>query len=185
MRFIAVAVVVGFVTLAIARPALADPLALPPPPVQPDEKDPALAYILSVGGALVPIGIVAASAGGDDTRAAQGVLFAGAAMIFLPSAGHWYAGQAWTWGTAMRAVGAGALSLQLAYYINCEDCSEHTAGDVVSVASLALMVSGVVYDVATSGAAVRRWNDKHRTVVPIPAPVRMASGWGVGVVGAF
>jgi len=180
VRFIAVAVLVA---LTVSRLAAADPTQTP------DDKDPGIAYALSIGGALAPIAIAAISAdvslSGNTTGGVTGLVVAGAGMIFLPSAGHWYAGRTWTWGLAMRLVGATVLTASIVNGIECEDCGEHTAGKILDVTSLALVVGGVVYDVATVGGVVRRWNDKHRVrSTPTVMPVGNG-GWGFGVVGRF
>jgi hypothetical protein len=176
VRFIVVAVVVA---VAVSRAAAADPTQ------PPDDKDPAIAYVLSVGGTLAPFAIGAIAYGNGDENAPTRVLvLGGLSMMFLPSAGHWYAGQAWTWGTTARVAGAATVALLGLYYIACEDCDPHTGGTILGVTGAALVVGGVVYDIATAGTAVHRWNDQHRGALT-PTVVRTGTCWGVGIGGTF
>lgn len=187
------AALVTTTTVAHAQPGLA-PLAAPSAPVgesvgEPAElKSPTTATLLALAGAVLPVAVmVATSETGDDD------LFSGAllASTLTPSLGHWYAGEFLTTGMALRGVGGLLVIAGVAQALSCfEGCSDGAgaAGGLI-LAGAGSYVGGTIYDVATAGAAARRYNRSHGAQMAV-APTMIPAGggamaMGMGVSGSF
>lgn len=146
----------------------------------PAPKNRTTALALSLGGTLVSLGLTAAGAGSQD-----GVLLATGLVSSLvtPSAGEIYAGELFTAGMGIRLLSAGVgyvgVGVALRCFLVTRPCEKHD-GLAVSLitAGAAGYVSGIVYDIATAGAAVDRHNRRiELQLAPIiPTPANRAAG---------
>ena len=176
--------------LAIASPAFAQPPGLTPPGMTPAlepqpqplrrQKDRGTAVLASLGGSIAPILIVAAVAEESDETTLW--LF-GASAVLLPSAGHWYAGKFLTTGMGIRVVSGAVTLLSIAALVQHDDGGGDMFATTASLGMLGLLV-GATWDLATAPSAVDDWNKKHATAIA-PAPMRLGTGYGVGLVGRF
>jgi hypothetical protein len=172
---------------SVSPPGMTESSMWPAPRPSADEKSPAVAYLLSAAGTATPVLImyVAAreSAAAEDVGPLVGGAFlSGLSIIFLPSAGHWYAGSYGTWAMGARAVGAGVATVALLSGISC-GCPGHDQ-EAVFFGGVALAMGGAIYEVATAGGAVDTWNREHAANVS-PTIVRTGDGYGLGLVGSF
>lgn len=157
-------------------------------------KDRSTAFALSVGGTALSAGLsVAGIATGNEKLFVGGVL----SSLVTPSAGEIYAGRYLTWGQAIRAVSAG---VEIAGMVEAYRCFSAAFGfarpschDNPALAS-ALLISGmvgysagIIYDIATAGSAVDRYNERHHLQITPVAGRTADAGSMVGVVirGAF
>jgi hypothetical protein len=167
----------------------------------------ATATQLAVAGSL--LGPVIAGVGffASDTTNADLVAVGLGVSILAPSAGHWYANELGSGPMAVRAaggaiVGAGALYYSFGKFcdscFNNKDKNDQTAtniksdGEAIMIAGVAIVVAGSIYDIATTGDAVTRYNQKHSvlssmTVAPMIQPATSSRGTvtGVSMSGAF
>ena len=177
MRSLIVAVaIVAFAHVAAADPAL---------------KSRRLAAALSLAGSLAPYALFAPMASSEHPSAmANDVAWtAGAMLIALPSAGHWYAGEVWSTGLGIRLVGAAALGAVLWQKHRDDERCNNTCGFAVPgalelAAAGAIVLVGQAIDIGTAGPAVDRWNHAHVDVMPTVMPMG-DGGYGAGVVGRF
>ncbi len=183
-------------TVAHAQPGLA-PLAAPSAPVgEPAElKSPATATLLALGGAVAPVVMIAVGGEtGNDALISGGFL----ASTLTPSLGHWYAGEFLTTGMALRGVGgllfitgvAQALSGACWGGDDGSSCGgDEDDGEALILLGAGAYVGGMIYDVATAGAAARRYNRKHGAQMAVaPTMIPAAGGamaMGMGVSGSF
>ena len=184
-------------TVAHAQPGLT-PLASPSAPVsEPAElKSPTTATLLALGGAVAPVVMIAVGGEtGNDGLISGGFL----ASTLTPSLGHWYAGEFLTTGMALRGVGGLLFITGVAQALSGAcwgggDCGGSGGGGENDGAALILLgagsyVGGTVYDVATAGAAARRYNRTHGAQMAVaPTMIPSAGGamaMGMGVRGSF
>lgn len=130
---------------------------------------------------------------GVQDNAGRATLVAGSALITAgPSLGHFYAHD-WTRtpGMAMRA-SAPILALVGMFVIaaECEDLDPCTPGHPIGTTVLglagALLIGGSVWDIATTPAAVRRYNRSHASVSIVPMIVpTLGPQPGLAVQGRF
>lgn len=165
------------------------------PPLEPKSEDVALA--LSLGGAAVSIGTIVGGAmaykgGSIDERTWYVVGAAGfVGLLFLPSAGHAYADDAFSTGLEIRVGsllgGIGLLAVLPCPHssdpvegLGCSGLGTKAVGLYAGAAGLAL---GIGWDVATARRAARAYNGEHHLVVaPMPLP---GGGTGLAIAGTF
>jgi len=125
------------------------------------------ARLWSIGATLAPMvvggGCLWASSGeGSDDFVVIGLCIGSAGLVFGPSAGHAYAkqwGQALR-GTAIRIAGAG-LFLWGASTHNTLDHSFSSAEFFLKMAGSLTVVISTIYDLATVGRSVDKYNHSH------------------------
>lgn len=169
-----------------AAPALA---RVEPPPAQADEKSERVATTLSLAGALAAVGLVVGATFSTDEPARYSLLMTTGSITALvgPSLGHWYAGKLGTRGLALRAAGAATALLGLgAAMAECpllsSDC-QPMLGIGLLVVGAGVFVGGMVDDVITASARVRRYNRER--AAPVIAPVVTGQGAGLALGGTF
>ena len=181
--------VIALALLAVAtRVGSADPTpdnALSPPGMTPsmtplpaveDQKDPGTAVLLSLAGSLAPVVIVGAAIKGSSGSQDNGgiALLAAGTVLFLPSAGHWYAGRFFTPGMITRGAGITVVALSIGLLI----ASEGNSGENLFWAGAITTAAGVVIDIATAGHEAERYNDSHRTRMKPVAMKFHGGGYG-------
>lgn len=155
--------------------AVAEPVAEPA-----NAKSATTATLLALAGTIGPILFVREAIDGDGGGAA---LLGIAGMVFLPSAGHWYAGKLVTPGMGMRVAGGAATLFTVSVLIESEGEAEGL--ETVFWIGAATFVAGTIYDIATAGNAARDWNTKHATVRPTVVRTSIGGGTGVGLATSF
>jgi hypothetical protein len=182
----------GFSTIAVAqsnpspslRPVVgnsnqdAPSCTVQPPTPRPRSETRATA--LALGGTLASISTIALGyysvattdpAAGVDIGGGLMVLTGAASLLVTPSLGHFYAGERFTTGMALRLGGATAAITSLA--ATRGDClalcsqTEKTAStrwQVLAATGAATFVAGVVWDIATAHGAARDYNRDHGLV---------------------
>jgi hypothetical protein len=181
---VAVLSIVARVAAADPSPSDAPPGGPPPsapPPVAPHKSN-GVAVTLSALGTVVPVAIALAGTRSSTDAAVDTLVVGGAMVIFTPSAGEWYAGRWATWGMAIR--GLGAITFLGAAASCIDGCSDSTARTASIWGGIGLVAVGSIYDIATASRAVDHWNREHAPTV-VPAVVKIGSGYGVGLSGAF
>jgi hypothetical protein len=173
---------------ALARVAAADPPGMTPvtplaEPAQPtpspeNGRSPLLGTALAVAGTVAPIAVLAMATNESSSNQDHAVLAFTVTAVLAPSAGHWYAGELGGVGLGIRAAGAVLFISAVAKADAGADAS--TEGWL----SLGILAGGAIYDIATSGDAVRDWNKKHAVRVQ-PAMMKIDHGYGVGLGGSF
>ena len=159
------------------------------------------AFGLSFGGSVVGLTVALAVGEGQPTdnysssAREQAMTDAGlSSLVLLPSAGHWYAGEADIGPLLVRSVGAAAFM----YGVTgpSKDCTGQdwcfnlpTDRQVEGVLiGSTLLLAGTIYDLATAHRAVRNYNREHHLDVQIaPMVSRATTGntTGVMVGGSF
>lgn len=169
------------VTLA-ARHASADDDVLEP-------KSRTAAVALSASGTALSLGLMTVGLVTDNGT----LLSAGAlSSLITPSAGEIYAGQIATWGMGLRVASAGIALVGASEAFKCieDDGTCHNdpalAGTLLLVGGIGY-ASGIIYDIATAGSAVDRYNKKHNLRVTPLATRSATTGqtFGVGLSGSF
>ncbi|HEY5925925.1 MAG TPA: hypothetical protein VIV11_29760 [Kofleriaceae bacterium] len=183
MRAAVIVTCLCFASLAHAQPGLTPPSltpsleASPPQPLR-RPKDRGTAILASLGGTVAPL-LIMMSIGGSTEPEKPIVLF-GVAAVLLPSAGHWYAGKFFTTGMGIRLAGGLVATAGIAALAGDDDGTVSAAPALLGLAAVGV---GVVWDLATAPSAVDAWNRKHATVTA--APMKVGSGYGVGLAGGF
>jgi len=159
---------------------------------EPATRSPGVAIGLSVAGGVVGVlgGALTYTALGDS-EPAVGMVFAGAgAFLLAPTAGQWYAGRIVTPGLGLRAVGT-VLALS-AIKPPCDGLSacdphEDRFNKPLLTAAVAIGVGGLVWDVATAGAAADDFNREHARITVAPTALSARDGLvpGLAVMGSF
>lgn len=156
-----------------------------PAPGGDEHRDPRVAVALSLGGTLLPLAALAAAPHLHDATA-EGVVAVtmGVGLWIGPSLGHWYAGDAWTTGLALR-LGAAVVGLTSDAVVNScwNGCSDEAKG--AEIVTAGLFVAGAAWDLATAGRAARRFNAAHVQVAPVPLATPGGTALGLGVGGSF
>lgn len=188
----AAALVTTLVATASAQPAMTPvtPVQTEPAPlVVEDAKSPETAMLLSLAGTIAPIALVAIGANSEGSQGEDLVTLGVLAAFVTPSLGHWYAGHYLTGGMAMRAGGAGLVTLGVISLVGeCLDSEDSSCGDGgagVMIAGAGLFAAGAIYDIATAGDAARAWNSSHLRIAPTMVSSGAHSGFGVGLGGSF
>jgi hypothetical protein len=187
-------------SVAAAQPALSPPGMTPPtadfdnpppsgtqdaapvaePTAEPaNAKSSTTATLLAIAGTIGPLLFVGKAL--DDNL--EGAALLGAiGMVFLPSAGHWYAGKVATPGLGMRVGGGAAALLALSILIK-SDGTESL--ETVFWLGAGTFVAGTIYDIATAGNAARDWNTEHASLRPTVVRTPIGGGTGVGLIARF
>ncbi len=148
-------------------------------------KSESTATAISLVGTLAGGALFAASWNMDS----GGMLLLGTGALMLgPSAGHWYAGKALTWGLPVRIAGAGLVAAGALAGLGCsgvslgeDDCG---GGDMV-VGGLVAIGVGAIIDIATSSGAAREYNERHWQVTPTLVSDGQSQAMGFGIGGSF
>jgi hypothetical protein len=148
------------------------------PSTPPPQKSEATATLLALAGTAVPIGGFLASI---ELGSGTGMLLSLGGAMFLPSAGHWYAGKLTTGGLTLRVAGGVLAGASLAI-LSGED-GEGSGLLPVFWVGVATMGVGALFDIARVSSEVERWNRTHAELRP--AVVKMGDGYGVGLAGRF
>jgi hypothetical protein len=159
------------------------------PPVEiqeaPELKSATIATVISAAGTLAGGALFLASWNTDDST-----LFAlgTGALMLGPSAGHWYAGQALTWGLPVRLAGAGLAVAGAMAYAGCttvslgeDDCNSQG----LIIGGLATIGAGALIDIATAGRSARAYNERHWQLAPTMVSDGQARAMGFGLSGSF
>jgi hypothetical protein len=175
----------------VARTAAAEP----PPAPAPEEKSPGEALGLSIGATALGVGLTyVGGKSNSDLTIVSGIVLTGLG----PTAGHWYAGEHFTWGLAARLVGTGVFAIgvsQLDIDLGLcfqEECPprpppDNTAAYTFMIAGAVLVGGGAIYDIATAPSAADDYNASHAMAVT-PTVLRDAHGDatpGLALVGRF
>jgi hypothetical protein len=156
-------------------------------PPEPKSRD--AAVVLSVGGTALSLGLVLAGASSNNaTLVGTGLL----SSLVTPSAGEIYAGKPLTAGMGIRLVSAASAVAGVGEAFKCflasSTCQNDPALAGVLITAGALgYATGILYDIATAGAAADEYNRKHNLHVT-PTVLRTPSSGpavGVGIGGSF
>jgi hypothetical protein len=167
-----------------------------------DEKSESVATGLSLGitaagVGLIALGVMNAASDAPLHDALPPLLTAGVAGVVLgPSAGRWYARDAWSAGLGLRLAGAAGFAIgsslalsELYKWRPQRDTSTFDLGLRIGAVGGAAFVTGVVLDLATAHRAVERYNRAHaaRKLSVVPTVVRAANApqAGLAVIGTF
>lgn len=151
----------------------------------PGEVSESTAIGLSLGLTAVSWGLMYVSVKGESP---EFFLLGAAGALVLPSAGHWYAGEAGGVGLVTRGAG---LALFISGAIRAErevdgcdgGCSTTDDAELRLWAGFGLFIAGTIYDIATSGSAARAHNERLRKMMV--APTVQPGGGGLALVGQF
>ena len=187
-------VAIGWLVLAMAGSAAAQPGAAPPssPPPQPIQAQPAelnedTAALLSLGGTVGAWGLVALVSANEPPSSLKGGIATMAALgtLFGTSLGHWYAQSVVTRGLGLRVGGAALTFVGLVKsFVECQDhCPDSTVTAGLVLGGAALFLIGTVDDIATAPHDVRRYNRRLHGVAIAPAIGRDSGG--VMIAGRF
>ncbi len=166
MRYLSSVAVALVTTIGIA-PASAETII---DPNEPDGlKSPATAMTLSLGTTAVSWAALGLAIGGDHhVVGTVGMLGA----YFGPSAGHLYAGQAFTRGFAARTLGGVATLAGLGHAMSCPlfsgPCDRPALSTALISAGIAAMAFGTVDDIVRAPASVRPHNARIRALAVAP-----------------
>lgn len=165
-------------TSAAAQPSLTPPARVHR---QYDRKSENTATLLAVAGTVIPLGLFALGAGGNNDQESDTLMAAGLVGIWGgPSAGHVYAtGNLKAPGLLIRSAGVlGGLvgiSVLVSGALGCIDfgspesapCDDHAReGNAILGISAAVLVGGAIYDIATASTTTRRANARRFAVAP-------------------
>jgi len=148
----------------------------------PELKSRSAATLLSLGGTLAPIGMIAlGERSGNDALVAAGLVSA----LLAPSAGEIYAGELLTVGMGIRAVGIGALIGGYEVFMNCNwSCSREDSNLLIALLTTSIVGygAGAVYDIVTAQAAVERHNQRIQLQIApmVSTPSGPAAGLSLG-----
>ncbi len=132
------------------------------------------AVALIAGGALAAGAIVAGGALAPNESTRDALLSTGlTGLLIAPSLGHLYADELVTGGMLLRVAGVATLGVATGTFGEKRRDSSTLAG--VGIAAIAC---GAIWDLATTGGAVDRWNRG-------PTLLAMPHGAGLGVAGGF
>lgn len=154
------------------------------------------ANLLTLGGVLLPVGLVIGAATSRDSPPRYVTLMPLAVVttLFTPAAGHWYTGKVFTLGVGLRAAG-GLLALAGAA-TSLSDCGDAlgpqggscgpTAGLLLAVLGGATAFAGVVHDAVTAPRRVRQYNRAHGFGLALGlAPVIAPGATGLALTGRY
>jgi hypothetical protein len=155
-----------------------------------DEKNPAVAVMLSAG--VPTLGLVAIA-----TSDSGGVKLLGASALLVgPSTGRWYAGENSTSGILVRGAGTVAtiVGVAMVYGASEGDCipddtscsaqeSRRTVGTVLAIGGASVFIGSSIVDIVLAERAAVRANEDRVTVAP--AIVGTSHAPGLVVAGHF
>jgi hypothetical protein len=162
-----------------------------------DDKSPALATGLALGGTLAGAGLLAAGFSSSEAGTPLHDQFAllmvsgSALLVFGPSLGNWYAHQGWSTGLAMRlggglAMGVGGSLIAAGLF---RSAATSGAGLGIGLAGAGLLVTGVGFDLWEAHRAVDGYNRRRAApriaVAPMLARAGGAQRTGLAVVASF
>jgi hypothetical protein len=143
---------------------------------------------VAAGGALLGLVSVIGFANSKGPLPYVGV----AALVALPSAGRWYAGETGVEHIAVRTAGAVAMVGGAKYVCGSryEPCSHSDAADrwgfYTAIAGAGVIALDTLWDVATSGRAAERYNSAHSiSATPMVNVGNGSSTVGMTVTGQF
>lgn len=168
-----------------------------PAPAQPGSpKSETTANLLTLGGVLLPVGLVIGAATSLDSPPRYSLLMtsAAASMLFTPSAGHWYTGKVFTPGLGLRV--AGGLVALIGVASEISHCGPQLGPDggscgpgwgaVLVAIGGATAAAGIIHDAVTAPRRVRRYNREHGVGVEVGiAPVVARGSTGLALAGRF
>lgn len=161
--------------------AHAQPTA-PPPPAQPSSRpepySPSTARNLSIGGALVGVGLTALVMNSSE----RPPYAAAPVLALLPSVGHWYAHDWWSTGLALRLGGVAMLYLSVLAEIQCHDDASCGDGDGELGLAIGAFALGTIVDIVTAPGAARAANRERGLSI---TPTLGAGRAGVALTGSF
>jgi hypothetical protein len=182
--------VLGLAT-ALVLAAGAAAASAQPAPDQLDAKDPGTATLLSIGGTVAPLALVAAGAGaGAQGNGSSGALLAAGigGLVIGPSLGEWYAHDYFSPGLGLRGAGAALIIAGLGCFngIAGPPCPPRdNSGTAVAVIGAVVIAGGTLCDLLTAGRSAREWNAAHVRVVPTVIGSAGRQTVGVGLGGNF
>ena len=198
---IAVSVAAGSIleTAALAQPSLTPPARARRPH---DRKSEDTATWLAVAGTAIPLGLFALGARGNAGEASEPLVTAGLiGFVIGPSAGHFYATEnVGAPGMVIRAsgglVGLVGMGVLVTGALSCTDfgppdsaapCDNNESeGKAILGASVAIMVGGAIYDIATASSTARRVNARRFALAPtLLRSNNQAPTVGLALSGAF
>jgi hypothetical protein len=158
----------------------------------PETKSRTAAFAYSAIGSAISLGVMAQGVKSDDsTLATAGLVGA----LILPSAGEFYAGKLLTWGMGIRvaAVAAAIVSLeQIPRYLLLDEDPQTQVFALLyqnglGTISVVALAAGILYDLATAGAAADEYNQRlHLRVTPTVIPTASSGpAVGLGIGGSF
>ncbi|MBA2539014.1 MAG: hypothetical protein H0V17_05215 [Deltaproteobacteria bacterium] len=141
------------------------------------------AYLISVAATTGPV-VASMLLLGDDARgtpATIGGVIATTALVFGPSAGHWYTGKIWTTGLTLRLAGAGVIGGLVVH----EQFAPLDIGTLIvgGLAAVALWETGVIWDAVTLPSAVGRYNRERVRFAMVPFATERSTG--LAIAGSF
>jgi len=148
----------------------------------------------TVGGALSMLGTTAAwtlmfaSVAQPETRARDTAFALGAlGTLVAPNLGHWYAHEAWTPGLTVRVVSlaVGAVGTALVIQNLFENESDANVGAAIVVIAGLGYLGGTVYDLATVGDSVARYNARSHPLAILPVVQPATGSYGLALGGRF
>jgi hypothetical protein len=185
-------------TSAFAQPSLTPPARVRR---QYDRKSEDTATWLAIAGTVIPLGLFAFGARGNNDQENETLMTVGfAGFLVGPSAGHLYAtGNLRAPGLLIRStgvlVGMVGVGVLVAGGLGCIDigeppyppCDDHASeGNAILGVSAAVIVGGAIYDIATAGRATRRANARRWALAPTLLRSNTQSPTvGLGFSGAF
>jgi hypothetical protein len=145
---------------------------------EPDDKSPTGAILLTSTGAVAAYVTFARANSNRDSLA-----ISAAAWIALPSLGHWYVHDWVSKGLVLRTLGVAGIVLGAAQGCDDEQCS----GDFLILASIGVLVTGTIWDIASSWSAADEYNASHAHATFAPTVLTPPSGpvVGLGLSGTF
>ncbi len=171
----------------VAAAALACSVAgAEPAPSGPRDED--VASSLTILGSVGAVFLVGAA--GNHTSAEWKPAAAElAGAVVAPAIGHIYAGDWLSPGLGMRVAGAGLLVLGAYNWSrpsgNSSQIELSPVGGMLIAGGLVSLATGVIYDIATSRRAVRRYNREHATIVPTALATATGVAPGLALAGGF
>ena len=142
------------------------------------------ARMLSLGCTIVPIGlgIAMASSESEATSDLGGFLIVGGAVVG-PGVGHAYADRPVRFaGGALLRTGCLALSTFALVIAAFDDGNSSTAAEIGFVAGLGGYLASSVYDIATVGASVDKYNREHTSPLFGVGPAYSSDDGSIGMV---
>jgi hypothetical protein len=181
MSKISVTVVVFCALLFTSRFASADDAT-------PRRKSRDTAFALSAGGTALSIGLVVVGVASNDTRLTSAGLLS---SLVTPAAGEIYAGTLFTPGMGIRAASGVVTIMGVNSLLKCfgqtQPC-ERNDGLTITLLGAGLIgyAGGIVYDIATAGTAVDKYNQRFNLrVAPMVTRTTSGSAIGMGIGGSF
>lgn len=154
------------------------------------DRSPGTAVMMSLGGSAVSWALLIASTQMHDSSSARAMAITGGlGTLVAPSFGHWYAHSYMTWGQGIRLGSLAVASIGFATVASTlwteGNDGQELAGIVLLGAGGLAYVSASIYDIATAGAAVERYNTRRHKLSLVPVVNPVAGSYGVAFGGQF